>query len=58
MEMSILMKFFFSLMKNNYKADFILQAARGENDIQTAKSQLAFVKHIYLNIFDEFKFIQ
>ena len=35
---------FFLLKKNNYKADFILQAARGENDILTAKAQLDFVK--------------
>ena len=35
---------FFLLKKNNYRADFILQAARGENDIRTAKNQLAFVK--------------
>ena len=35
---------FFLLKKNNYKADFILQAARGQNDIKTAKKQLQFTK--------------
>lgn len=35
---------FYLLKKNNYKADFILQAARGENDILTAKKQLDFVQ--------------
>ena len=35
---------FLLLKKNNYKADFILQAARGENNILMAKKQLDFVK--------------
>jgi len=36
------------LKKNNYKADFILQAARGKNDIQEVKKQLKFAKtYIY-----------
>jgi len=35
---------FFLLKKNNYKADFILQAARGEDDFQIAKKQFQFAK--------------
>jgi|TARA_Y100000294_G_scaffold38251_2_gene33998 hexulose-6-phosphate isomerase len=35
---------FLLLKKNNYKADFILQAARGENDFQIAKKQFQFAK--------------
>ena len=35
----------FSLLKkNNYKKDFILQGARGYDDVQTAKKQLEFTK--------------
>ena len=35
----------FQLLKNNnYKENFILQAARGKDDIQTAKEQLNFIK--------------
>lgn len=35
----------FSLLKkNNYKRDFILQGARGNDDVQTAKKQLEFTK--------------
>jgi len=35
----------FSLLKkNNYKKDFILQGARGNDDVQTAKRQLEFTK--------------
>ena len=32
------------LKNNNYKENFILQAARGKDDIQTAKEQLNFIK--------------
>ncbi len=32
------------LKKNNYKENFILQAARGKDDFQTAKDQFNFVK--------------
>ena len=32
------------LKENNYKENFILQAARGKDDIQTAKDQLNFIK--------------
>jgi L-ribulose-5-phosphate 3-epimerase len=40
----------FSLLKqNNYKADFILQAVRGENDIEIAKKQLKFTKKYVLD---------
>ena len=35
---------FLLLKKNNYKSNFILQAARGPNEIQTAKKQLLFTK--------------
>jgi len=35
---------FFLLKKNNYKEDFILQAARGNDDIQIAKKQLRFTQ--------------
>lgn len=39
----------FSLLKqNNYKADFILQAVRGDNDIEIAKKQLNFTKKYVL----------
>ena len=37
------------LNKNNYKADFILQAARGNNEIQTAKQQLRFTRDYVSN---------
>ena len=32
------------LKKNNYKADFILQAARGQDEVQIAKKQLRFAE--------------
>ena len=35
---------FLLLKKNNYKADFILQAARGHDDVQIAKKQLQFTE--------------
>tara|TARA_B100001123_G_C15090089_1_gene939256 strand:+ start:173 stop:1006 length:834 start_codon:yes stop_codon:yes gene_type:complete len=35
---------FFLLKENNYKADFILQAARGNDDFQIAKKQFQFAK--------------
>ena len=35
---------FLLLKKNNYKADFILQAARGEDDVKIAKKQLQFTE--------------
>mgnify|MGYP006114350197 CR=1 FL=1 len=42
----------FSLLKkNNYKRDFILQGARGDDDAQTAKKQLAFTKKYILKHF-------
>ena len=37
------------LSKNNYKADFILQAARGNDEIQIAKKQLKFTKNYVSN---------
>jgi len=37
------------LSKNNYKADFILQAARGNDEIQIAKKQLRFTKNYVSN---------
>ena len=37
------------LSKNNYKADFILQAARGNDEIQIAKEQLRFTKNYVSN---------
>jgi L-ribulose-5-phosphate 3-epimerase len=40
----------FNLLKSNkYKADFILQAARGEDEIQVAKKQLKFTKKYISN---------
>ena len=42
----------FSLLKkNNYKKDFILQGARGKDDVQTAKKQLEFTKKYILKYF-------
>lgn len=42
----------FSLLrKNNYKKDFILQGARGHDDVQTAKKQLEFTKKYILKYF-------
>ena len=39
----------FQLLKNNnYKQDFILQAARGKDDVQTARDQLNFIK-VYIS---------
>ena len=35
---------FHLLEKNNYKGDFILQAARGQDDVQIAKKQLRFTE--------------
>ena len=35
---------FLLLKKNNYKADFILQAARGHDDVEIAKKQLQFTE--------------
>ena len=35
---------FHLLKKNNYKSDFILQAARGQDDVQIAKKQLRFTE--------------
>ena len=35
---------FLLLKKNNYKADFILQAARGHDDVKIAKKQLQFTE--------------
>jgi L-ribulose-5-phosphate 3-epimerase len=37
------------LKKNKYKADFILQAARGKDEIQVAKKQLKFTKDYISN---------
>ena len=37
------------LSKNNYRADFILQAARGNDEIQIAKEQLRFTKNYVSN---------
>jgi len=37
-------KIYFKRKKNNYNADFILQDARGEDDVQTARDQLDFIK--------------
>ena len=39
----------FQLLKNNnYKQDFILQTARGKDDVQTARDQLNFIK-VYIS---------